>query len=412
MNAVRSATLVTALLLAARVRAAGMPAVAVAEAPGMTCPSTGAVRQALSRLRDPPGPGDAPTFRLFIAGTASQAHVDLRDGAGRSVLVRDIPAPANECERVADAIALIVERHFQAIDWSPPGASRDTEPPSWSPSPGARTAAPAPSVTMAPSTSSAPGLPSAPSAASAATTGAEVPRPPPRSPPGTPAAAPVEASAVPPAVGEPAPPVVKSSDRTHPDVAGAARARAVPPARPPLPRFAPAALPRLALGVGPAFWSRGATFAVAVGARWRVLADSPFEIGAGLLLPPLHASGAVGSGGSVHVSAVPVTASFGLASALGPLAAGAHVSGLWTIEHGESEAIPQPAAAWRTVFGVGLGLSGAWPLTTRLRFTLSLDGYRTVLGRSYAIAGVSGTVLDPAPWQTIVALGAEWVVSP
>ena len=187
---------------------------------------------------------------------------------------------------------------------------------------------------------------------------------------------------------------------------------ASPPPRPAQLRLDPVTLPRLVIGVGPAFWSRDSTFAVAVAGRWRVLAGGPFEIGLGTLLPPLQASAPVGSGGSVHVAAVPLAASLGLAAALGRLATGAHLGGLWTIERGHSEAIPDAAAAWRTMFGLGLGISAAWPITHRLRLTGLLDGYRTVLGRSYAIAGVSGAVLEPAPWQLVAVLGAEVVISP
>ena len=183
------------------------------------------------------------------------------------------------------------------------------------------------------------------------------------------------------------------------------------PEGPPLLRFDPSS-PRLAFGAGPAFWSRGSTFAAALAGRWRVLARSPLELGLGVLLPPFRSSTPVGSGGSVQVGAVPVTASAGLAAALGRLEIGARVDALWTIERGQSQSIPAPATAWRTIFGAGLGISAAWPIAGRLRLTGALDGYRTVLGRSFAIGGVSGAVLDPAPWQAVVTVGAEWVISP
>jgi hypothetical protein len=109
---------------------------------------------------------------------------------------------------------------------------------------------------------------------------------------------------------------------------------------------------------------------------------------------------------------MPVIASVGLVWPLGRLAAGVHAGALWTIERGQSESIVAPATAWRAILGAGAGISAAWPITARLRLAGAVDGYRTVLGRSYAISGVPGTVLDPSPWQATVALGVEWVFSP
>jgi hypothetical protein len=91
---------------------------------------------------------------------------------------------------------------------------------------------------------------------------------------------------------------------------------------------------------------------------------------------------------------------------------GAHRAG----DHGpfasQSESILAPATAWCTVPSAGLGVSAAWPVAARLRITGALDGYRTVLGRSYAGSGVPGAPLDPYPWQAMVVQGGQRVVSP
>jgi len=388
-------------LLGARVAWSGsIPDVAIVEAPGVVCPSSEGLQSALGRLRGGPAAGGGQSFRLFIDRTAEVAHVELRDGTNRSVLVREIPMGGTDCEHAAEAIALIVERHFRAVEWSPGGGAAAGPAPHLS-------AAPASTAPLPTGVRTALGLPTAPPPLPPAPL---APSPPTSATPSkSPAAAPAPVVAPP-----PAPPVamVEPLPTAAPGVAATATTTASPAEHPPLLRFDPAVLPRLALGAGPAFWSRASTFAVALAARWRVAADGPVELGAGVLLPPLHASAAVGSMGSVHVGAVPVTASAGLTEALGRLALVARLGLLWTIERGQSEAIPTPATAWRTVFGVGLGASAAWPLSRRLRVTGSVDGYRTVLGRSYAVSGVPGTVLDPGSWQAVVVLGAEWVVVP
>lgn len=363
----------------------------------MTCPTADDVTAALHRIRGP-GEGRGEWFRLFIAPRADQTHVELVNSAGRSVLARDLSLTSFDCQHVAEAVALIVERHFRAIEWSPVGGATAVggPAPTSSGAPSARPTSPPP-LSPAPS-GAAQTRPATPPAVATTTA------PPSTTLPGRPTPAPAAVS--PPAATPPAAEVQPTA------LAVAAITTAAAPEPPSLLRFDPGALPRLAFGAGPAFWSRDATFAAALSGRWRVLAGSPVELGLGVLLPPSHSSTAVGSGGSVRVGAVPVTASVGLAAALGKLALGTRVGTLWTIERGQSQSIPVPATAWRTVFGVGLGISGAWPIARRLRLTGSLDGYRTVLGRSYAIAGVSEPVLDPAPWQVIAMIGAEWVISP
>ena len=399
-----------AMVALGRAAASGaLPAIAV-EAPGVACPSAQAVRAALARLGAAPGGETSPAFRLVVERAAAGARVQLRDLAGRTLLVRQLPATAPDCAQAAQAIALIVERHFRALEWSPAVDAASTPAPA---SPGVTSSAPpttppplaaAPAVAGTTRPGTAPPMPPGPNAPSPVTA--------PIAPPITTAAPPSTPAAPSPALPGPAtdPPAVQasSSPTSAPTVATSA-----PRPSSPSPFHAPARdLPRLAFGAGPAFWTRGSTFAVAVAGRWRILAHGPLEVGASVLLPPGQTSAAVGSGGSVHVDAVPVMASVGLVWPLGRLAAGMHAGALWTIERGQSESIVAPATAWRAILGAGAGISAAWPLTGRLRLAGAVDGYRTVLGRSYAISGVPGIVLDPSPWQATVALGVEWVFSP
>src|SRR3569623_2823350 len=66
-----------------------------------------------------------------------QLHVELRDGADHILLVRELQVSASDWEHAAQASALIVERHFRALDWSPsvpsssasPGAAAPRSPP-------------------------------------------------------------------------------------------------------------------------------------------------------------------------------------------------------------------------------------------------------------------------------------------
>jgi|GEM_PF-3518067 len=405
MKAVVGIAALVAVALGASAASAALPAIAV-QAPGVTCPSAQAVREALARLSPAPATDSTRAFRLTVERAPTTARVELRDLTGRPLLVRQLPVTATDCKQAAEAIALIVERHFRALEWSPAGGQAGT-----APSP----AAPPPGVPLSARPTTPPPLPAAPVVANQARSGA--------APPTLPAASAPAASSLAPAPSPPVPavptaPAAPPPGSPPPDAApsppepGEVPAIALAARRPSSIEPGNSALPRLALGAGPAFWTRGSTFGVALGARWRILADGPFEVGASVLLPPGQTSTALGSGGTVHLAAVPVTASLGLAGALGRLAVGLHAAVLWTIERGQSESILAPATAWRTVLGGGLGVSAAWPVAARLRLTGAFDGYRAVLGRSYAISGVPGTVLDPSPWQAIFVLGAEWVVSP
>ena len=413
MKAVVGIATLATLALGAAAASAALPAIAV-EAPGVACPSAQAVRAALARLGAAPGGEATPAFRLVVERAAAGARVQLRDLAGRTLLVRQLPATAPDCAQAAQAIALIVERHFRALEWSPAVGAASTPAPA---SPGVTSSAPptappplaaAPAVAGTTRPGTAPPVPPGANAPSPVTTPIAPPfttSAAPAAPPSTPAA---PSPALPGPVSDPPAVEAPSSPASAPTVAARA-----PRSSSPSSFHAPARdLPRLAFGAGPAFWTRGSTFAVAVAGRWRILAHGPLEVGASVLLPPGQTSAAVGSGGSVHVDAVPVMASVGLVWPLGRMAAGVHAGALWTIERGQSESIVTPATAWRAILGAGAGISAAWPITGRLRLAGAVDGYRTVLGRSYAISGVPGTVLDPSPWQATVALGVEWVFSP
>ena len=106
-------------------------------------------------------------------------------------------------------------------------------------------------------------------------------------------------------------------------------------------------------------------------------------------------------------------ASLGLAYAPHPrlaLHGGAEV--LLTLERGQTQSIAVPATSWRTVLAAGLGASATFALTDRLLLTARLAGYRAALGRSYAIEGLAGNVLDPPSWQAMFGLGLGWIISP
>ncbi len=347
-------------LLRAQIFSTVIPGVSVIAAPGMVCPSPDAVEVALDRVRDGAAPAPGPAFRLFLDRTAERARIDLRDSAGASLLAREIPVTPHDCDHAAQAIALIVERHFRELSWSPPDAPR--------------TPPPAPAAARAPSAAPSPG----PSAAVTPPPGRTLDRP---SLPGKG-----------PSQGPP-----------NPQRDGAREPSS----------HAPARLPRLVVAAGPTFWTReGGTFALALGARLRP-ADL-LHVGMAVLVPPFHATAdlGTGTGGQAQAWGLPVLASVGVARSLGRLTVGVDASGLLTIERGESTGIAAPATAWRGVLAAGLGLAASWPLTARLRVAGALTGYRTLLGRSYVIAGIPGNILEPSSWQAMLTLGAEWIVRP
>jgi hypothetical protein len=255
---------------------------------------------------------------------------------------------------VADAVALIVERHFREVAWRP----------------------------GAPSASDASASPPVPE-------GDQVPvAHPPRS---EPAAATLTATATAPA----------PSGTSDPRPLGGEGPPRIP------------AAPRLLVLVGPTYWTRSNAASVALEARARLYES--LQAGVGVMLPPSSSSVALDPGGSgqVHVTAVPVLVSVGLERPVTRrLSAQAAAEGLVTFERGQAESIAEPATAWRTMLAAGAGVGIAWALGDRLRLDARLAGYRTWLGRPYAVAGIPGTVLDPPAWQGLVRVGLGWTFAP
>ena len=283
-------------LVQAQILSTVMPGVSIIAAPGVVCPSPDAVEVAINRVRDGAAPAPGPAFRLFLDRTAEHARIALRDSAGASLLAREIPVTAHDCDHAAQAIALIVERHFRELSWSPPDAPRTP---------------PAPT-----------GASVAPSSGMAAVV---------------------------------TPPAGRALER--PSLLGKGPSQG--PLNSPAGRRAPAA------SRAPSLRDGGPDTTLS---RHRRSGDRHGRAGPGLGLAVLP--------------------SVGVARSLGRLTAGIDASGLLTIERGESAGIAAPATAWRGVLAAGLGLAASWPLTARLRIAGALTGYRTFLGRSYAIAGV------------------------
>lgn len=338
--------------LAAALVATVFPPVSVTVAPGLSCPRVDAVERAIAGVRggDPAPGGGAYQLRVGRAGDAIRA--DLTSAVGAAVWSRSFASgpSASSCTSVADAVALIVERHFREVAWKP--------------------AAPDPaSVATAPSGD--------PRAAVAA--------PPPRSA----AAATLTATPAPPSViTDPLP-----LGREQPPLGTAA--------------------PRLVVLLGPTYWTRSSGASVALEVRARV--HEGLQAGAGVMLPSSSSSVALDKDGSgrAHVTTVPVLASFGLERPVTlRLSAQAAAEGLVTFERGQAESIAEPASAWRTMLAAGAGVGIAWALGDRLRLDARLSGYRTLLGRPYAVAGIPGTVLDPPAWQCLVRVGLGWTFAP
>jgi len=134
-----------------------------------------------------------------------------------------------------------------------------------------------------------------------------------------------------------------------------------------------------------------------------------------VLLPPLEStSDLAATGGRATVTAVPFRALLGGEWAVSRRGVAVHgnVEALLTLERGEAQAIAAPAAAWRAILAVGVGAGAALPIGRRARVTLHVAAVRAALGRSYAVEGVPGAVLDPPRWQALGGLGLEWIVSP
>jgi hypothetical protein len=336
--------------LAAAIVATVFPSVAVTVDPGLSCPRADAVERAIAGVRggDPVAVGDPHQLRLGRAGDAIRA--DLTGAGGTPVWWRSFPGgpSASSCASVADAVALIVERHFREVAWKPDAPAAED-----APAPVDHRAAVAPP------------------------------------PPSDPAAATLAATATAPSAPTGPPPPGRDE--------------------PPLTTTAP----RLVVLLGPTYWTRSNGASVAVEVRARV--HESLQAGIGVMLPPSSSSVSLYKDGSgqVHVTAVPVLASFGLERPVTRrVSLQAAAEGLVTFERGQAESIAEPATAWRTMLSAGAGVGAAWALGDRLRLDARLSGYRTLLGRPYAVEGIPGTVLDPPAWQGLVRIALGWTFAP
>ena len=317
--------------LAFGVLATVMPPVSVSTAPDLPCPSPAAIQQALAAVRGADAAVGANAFALRLERIAGGLRAELADPLGAPVWSRALTTAPSECESAARAVALIVERHFRELAWTP--------------------------------------------------------EPPPRAM--TPTTQP-----------EPSPP----------EAAGPSTTVSAPVA-PPAPRPPP---PRVTVAVGPAFWTRMNSLGALLEARAKLPRSGPLFASLGVFVPPGHASVDLGStGGQVTVSALPVLGSVGVAHTPVPgWALHADLELLMTIERGQTQSIAVPATAWRTVLAAGLGAGASLALGEKLLLTARLAGYRAALGRSYAVQGIDGNVLDPPGWQAILGLGLGWILLP
>ncbi|HEX2657964.1 MAG TPA: hypothetical protein VHU40_06815 [Polyangia bacterium] len=112
-----SAILVSRLVLG--LTATAMPPVSVAAAPDLPCPSPAAIQQALAEVRGADAPVGANAFALRLEKAPGGLRADLADPLGAPVWSRALTTAPSECESAARAVALIVERHFRELAWTP-----------------------------------------------------------------------------------------------------------------------------------------------------------------------------------------------------------------------------------------------------------------------------------------------------
>jgi hypothetical protein len=109
-------------MLATVLLAAGLNATSleVEVAPGLDCPTAAAVERSLERRVA----GAAPGWRVVLdeAGEAPGGAVRLRlqQPGGAAVLERVLKMESPRCETGAEAVAVVVERYFRQLIWSPP----------------------------------------------------------------------------------------------------------------------------------------------------------------------------------------------------------------------------------------------------------------------------------------------------
>ena len=158
-----SGAAITSPLVAAIVSAT-FPPVSVSVAPGLACPTNDAVERAIAAVREGAPASTGPSYRLRLAAAGPTIRADLTSADGAAVWTRMIPAGPAACSSGAEAVALIVEREFREIAWTPPAAA--PSPPARADRPGDSPPPPAPSVASAPAAgvvtarSLAPDLPS------------------------------------------------------------------------------------------------------------------------------------------------------------------------------------------------------------------------------------------------------------
>jgi len=127
--------------------AASFPPVSVSVGPGLACPTGAAIERAIASVRggEPVAAGSA--YRLGVSAAGDTVRADLTTADGAAVWTRTLPAGPAVCTSGATAIALIVEREFRQIAWTPPSVA---PPPAASAEPVAEPRAPAASVVAAP----------------------------------------------------------------------------------------------------------------------------------------------------------------------------------------------------------------------------------------------------------------------
>jgi hypothetical protein len=111
--------------------AGDLPPVSVVNAPGLDCPQAVAVDRALAGKQGPDAPprsasGDAWT--LFLEPAGAEVRMSLRDPAGATVVSRALAAHAPGCESTAEAIAIVVERYFRDLAWTPQAGTATPRP--------------------------------------------------------------------------------------------------------------------------------------------------------------------------------------------------------------------------------------------------------------------------------------------
>ena len=102
--------------------AASFPPVSVSVATGLACPTSESIERAITAVREGEPAATGPGYRLRIAPAGDTIHADLTSADGTPVWTRTLPGGPAACTSGAEAIALIVDREFRAIAWTPPAA--------------------------------------------------------------------------------------------------------------------------------------------------------------------------------------------------------------------------------------------------------------------------------------------------